>query len=173
MECFLFKYVSRRLLLVRSAFNNAFSDIYHLAFPNDSFRRKLLIYGVYLAEMLQAILLARVSYLQFAAGFGKLEALDAIPVILWFGVPVISSIGMCHPFFWLLVVRLLTSILVAAVVQTFYAYRIKLLGESYFIPSVVVLVSFKYVFMHPEWLVLICVVGIGPARRRNRTRCTE
>ena len=165
--------MSRRLLRVRSAFNNISSDIYYLAFPNDALQRKLLVYALYVAEMAQAIMLARMAYTQFAAGFGKLDTLDAIPVILWFGVPILSSIGMYHQLFWPFVVHLLTSLLVAAVVQIFYAYRIKLLANSYLIASVVVLVSVKFVFMHPEWLVLICVVGIGPARRRNRTRCTE
>ena len=63
----------------------------------------------------------------------------------------------------------------AAVVQIFYAYRIKILGNSYLIPSVVVLVSFKihFIFMHLEWLVLICVVGITSTRRRNRTRYSD
>ena len=107
---------------------------------------KLLVYAVYVAEMVQAIILARMAYVQFAAGFGNFDALDAIPVILWFGVPILSSIGMYHPLLGHL--SLLTSILlVAAVVQIFYAYRIKLLAESYLIPSVVVLVSF---FMHLE-----------------------
>ena len=59
----------------------------------------------------------------------------------------------------------------AAVVQIFYAYRIKLLADSYIIPSVVVLVNF--VFIHLKWLVLICVVGISPTRRRNLTRCAD
>ena len=86
-------------------------------------------------------MLARMAYIQFAAGFGNFDALDEIPVFLWFGVPILSSIGMYHLFFWPCVVHLLTSILVAAMVQIFYAYRIKLLAESHLIPSVVVLVS--------------------------------
>ena len=89
--------MSRRLLLVRSAFNNISSDIYYLAFPNDPLQRKLLVCAVYIAEMVQAIILARMAYIQFAAGFGNFDALDAIPVILWFGVPILSSIGMYHP----------------------------------------------------------------------------
>jgi hypothetical protein len=68
-----------------------------LAFPNNSLQMKLLVYAVYVAEMVQAIILARMAYVQFAAGFGNLDALDAIPVILWFGVPILSSIGMYHP----------------------------------------------------------------------------
>ena len=138
--------MSRRLY-VRSPFNSiTSSDIYYLAFPNNPLQMKLLVYAVYVAEMVQAIILARMAYVQFAAGFGNFDALDAIPVILWFGVPILSSIGMYHPLLGHL--SLLTSILlVAAVVQIFYAYRIKLLAESYLIPSVVVLVSF---FMHLE-----------------------
>ena len=90
--------MSRRLLLVRSAFNNISSDIYYLAFPNDSLQKKLLVYAVYAAEMVQAILLARMVYIQFAAGFGNPNALNAIPVILWFAVPILNSIGMYHLF---------------------------------------------------------------------------
>ena len=45
----------------------------------------------------QSIMLARMAYVQFAAGFGNFDALDAIPIILWFGVPILSSIGMYHP----------------------------------------------------------------------------
>ena len=50
--------------------------------------------------MVQAIILARMAYIQFAAGFGNMGALDAIPAMLWFGVPILSSIGKSyHPFF--------------------------------------------------------------------------
>ena len=89
--------MSRRLLLVQSAFNYISSDIYYLAFPNDSFQKKFLVYAVYIAEVVQAIILARMGYIQFAAGFGNFDALNAIPVILWFAVPIINSIGMYHP----------------------------------------------------------------------------
>ena len=54
--------------------------------------------------MFQAIVVARTTYLQFAAGFGNLEALNAIPVILWISVPVLTAIGMYHHIFWPLVV---------------------------------------------------------------------
>ena len=117
-----------------------------MAFSNDPLRTKLLVYAVYVAEMVQAIILARMAYTQFAAGFGDFDALNAIPVILWFAVPILSSIGMYHPFFWATCRSLALAylrMLVVTVVQIFYAYRIKILGNSYLIPSVVVLVSFK------------------------------
>ena len=89
--------MSRRPLLVQSAFNYISSDIYYLAFPNDSFQRKFLVYAVYIAEVVQAIILARMGYIQFGAGFGNFNAINAIPVIFWFGVPILNSIGMHHP----------------------------------------------------------------------------
>lgn len=79
------------------------------------------MYGVYAAEMVQAILMAKMAYTEFAAGFGNFEAIDDVG-FLWLAVPVMSSV-------------------VAAVVQIFYAYRIKLITGSYIIPIVVVLFS--------------------------------
>ena len=69
------------------------------------------------------------AYIQFAAGYGNFDALDAIPVILWFGVPILSSIGMYHPSFSPLIDYLLT---VAAVVQNFHANT----GSSYSHPRI-------------------------------------
>ena len=65
-----------------------------MAFPNDPLHRKVLVYAVFVAEMFQTIVVARTTYLQFAAGFGNIKALDAIPVLLWFSVPVLNAIGM-------------------------------------------------------------------------------
>ena len=97
---FLFKYVSRRLLLYRPAAVSKifFSDYYYLAFPDDSFRRKALIYGVYAAELVQSILLAKKFYQEFAAGFGNLEAINDGST-LWFAVPILDSSGTYYPLF--------------------------------------------------------------------------
>ena len=122
--------------------NYTSSDIYYLAFPSEPLQRKLLVCAVYIAELIQAILLARIAYTEFAAGFGKIEAVNTIG-LLSLAVPVLSSIGMCYLFWSCVILRLLTIKLVTAVVQIFYAYRIKLLADSYLIPSVVVLVNFK------------------------------
>ena len=67
---------------------------------------KVLVYGVYAIELAQAILLARLVYLDFAASFGDIHALNMIPAIFWFGVPILTAIGI-HPLFWPLVVRCL------------------------------------------------------------------
>ena len=114
-----------------------------MAFPNDPLQSKILVYAVYAAELVQSILLAKKFYQEFAAGFGSFEAIDTSG-LLWITVPIISSIGMNHPFFLAAVVRLPTSKSVAAVVQIFYAYRIKLFTDNKFIPSVVVLVKISH-----------------------------
>ena len=95
---------------------------------------------MYTVELVQTILVTRVAYTEFAAGFGNFEAIDSIS-LLSLAAPILSSIGMCYSFSWPRMIRLLTSKLVAVVVQIFYAYRIKVLADSYLIPSVVVLVN--------------------------------
>ena len=104
---------------------------------------------MYTAELVQAILLARMAYTAFAAGFGNFEVINTIG-LMSLAVPILSSIGMCYSFSWPCVIPLLTSKIVTAVVQIFYAYRIKIFADSYLIPIVVVLV--KFVFLHPELL---------------------
>ena len=115
-------------------------DVYYLAFPNDPPQNKLLVYTVYAVELVQAILLARVAYTEFAAGFGNFEAIDTIG-LLGVAVPMLGSVGMCYSLSWPYVICFLTSKLVTAMVQVFYAYRIKLFANSYLIPSAVVLVN--------------------------------
>ena len=125
--------------------NYIFTDVYYLAFPNDPLQRKLLVYAVYTIELVQAILLAKMAFTEFAAGFGNFEAIDTIS-LLSLAVPILGSIGMCFYFiFWPCVIRLCLQVnLVTAVVQIFYAYRIKLFTDNKFIPSVVVLVKFSH-----------------------------
>jgi hypothetical protein len=91
--------VSRRLpLSAGSVQTSFFSDYYYLAFADDPFKRQLLIYAVYAAELAQSILLAKRFYQEFAVGFGNYEAINASG-ILWFTVPIIGSIGVYHPLF--------------------------------------------------------------------------
>ena len=92
---FLFKFVSQRILHIhRPALENISStDIYYLAFLDDPIQRKVLVYAVYAAELAQIILLSKMAYTEFAAGFGNFQALNDIN-LLWFAVPTLSSIGM-------------------------------------------------------------------------------
>ncbi|KDR68692.1 hypothetical protein GALMADRAFT_78071, partial [Galerina marginata CBS 339.88] len=101
---------------------------YYLAFPKDLTQSKTLVYGVYLFEIVQTLMLTQTCFATFATGFGNLNAINNIGVI-WFAVPIMSS-------------------LVAFVVQTFYAYRIGLLSRSIVVPIVILLVCFFFKDSH-------------------------
>ena len=94
LACFLFKFVSRQLVLThwRPELLSC-SDIYYLAFLKDPPTRKILVYTVYVAELVQTILLSQMAFKEFAAGFGSLEALGEVGNF-WFAVPILSSTGM-------------------------------------------------------------------------------
>lgn len=70
------------------------------------------------------------------------------------------------------VVRLLIIKLVAFAVQIFYAYRIRVLIKSNFIPVVVALVNTSFFIVSLMLLFLYVLVCLGPTRRRNRSRCS-
>ncbi|KAF8150014.1 hypothetical protein B0H34DRAFT_802136 [Crassisporium funariophilum] len=95
--------------------------VYYLAFPRDPSRSKALVYSVYLFEVVQTILLTHTCFDAFAAGFGNLNAINHIGEI-WWSVPIMSSI-------------------VGFVVQAFYAYRIRILAQSYIVASVIMLLA--------------------------------
>lgn len=67
-------------------------DTFYLAFPNDPFKMKILVYGVYAVELLQTILISKMMLKQFAIGFGSFAVLNDMG-LLWFVVPILSSIG--------------------------------------------------------------------------------
>ena len=69
------------------------SDIYYLAFSKDPPTKKILVYAVYIAELVQTILFSQMAFKEFAAGFGSLEALGEVDNF-WFALPILSSIGM-------------------------------------------------------------------------------
>ena len=51
-----------------------------------------MVYSVYIAELVQTIIFTTAAVRQYATGFGNLDPLSSIGV-LWFGVPVLSSIS--------------------------------------------------------------------------------
>ena len=69
------------------------SDVCYLGFLKDPPTRKILVYAVYVSELVQTILFSQMAFKQFAAGFGSFEALDEVGTF-WFAVPVLASIGM-------------------------------------------------------------------------------
>lgn len=71
---------------------NSHLDIYYLASSNDSWRTNALVYGVYLVETIQTVLLSYTAFKTFAAGFGNINAIIN-GSILWFSIPIMSSAG--------------------------------------------------------------------------------
>ncbi|KAF9460670.1 hypothetical protein BDZ94DRAFT_1169258, partial [Collybia nuda] len=84
--------------------------IYYLAFPKDRLAHKLLVYGVFLVETLQAVLVAHDVFASFVDGFDNFQVLTDMH-FAWFTMPVLSGI-------------------VALCVQLFYAFRIVTLSKS-------------------------------------------
>ncbi|KAK0486439.1 hypothetical protein IW261DRAFT_1308144, partial [Armillaria novae-zelandiae] len=95
--------------------------LYYLAFPKDRGFVKSLVYGIYILELVQTILVAHDAFTVFGYGFGDLEALTEIN-LNWLIVPVVTAI-------------------VAFVGQCFYAYRIFILSRSRIIPAFIICVS--------------------------------
>ncbi|PBK87054.1 hypothetical protein ARMGADRAFT_1086173 [Armillaria gallica] len=95
--------------------------LYYLAFPNDRRIVKYLVYGLYVIEIVQTILIAHDSFALFGYGFGDLEALAKLN-FSWLTVPIMSGI-------------------VACVGQVFYAYRIFILSKSRNIPIFIFCIS--------------------------------
>ncbi len=73
--------------------SNAFSlDLYYLAFPNDRRPLKYLVYGIYIIESVQTILVAHDTFATFGYGFGDMDALARIN-FFWLTVPIMSAVG--------------------------------------------------------------------------------
>ncbi|PBK61336.1 hypothetical protein ARMSODRAFT_1008877 [Armillaria solidipes] len=95
--------------------------LYYLAFPNDRRFIKYLVYGIYIVEFVQTILLSHDAFAMFGYGFGDLDALTDIH-FNWLIVPIMSAVTAC-------------------VGQGFYAYRILILSKSRSVPAFVTCVS--------------------------------
>ncbi|KAK0212264.1 hypothetical protein DFS33DRAFT_1376778 [Desarmillaria ectypa] len=95
--------------------------LYYLAFPNDRQFTKCLVYGIYVVEVVQTILVTHDAFATFGYGFGDMEALLGMHFD-WLTVPVMSAVAAC-------------------VGQVFYAYRIFILSKSRIVPMFVTCVS--------------------------------
>lgn len=67
-------------------------DLYHLAFPKDRVVTKVLVYGIYLIEITQTILVTHDAFNGYAKGFGSLTDLNSAQ-LEWLAVPIFSGIG--------------------------------------------------------------------------------
>ncbi|PBK79061.1 hypothetical protein ARMGADRAFT_854477, partial [Armillaria gallica] len=95
--------------------------LYYLAFPKDRTFTKSLVYGIYVVEFAQTMLVTHDAFVVFGYGFGDIEAITDIHFD-WLTVPIMSAAAAC-------------------VGQVFYAYRIFKLSKSRIIPILVICVS--------------------------------
>ncbi|KAK0221086.1 hypothetical protein EDD85DRAFT_1028617 [Armillaria nabsnona] len=95
--------------------------LYYLAFPNDRRFIKYLVYGIYVVEFGQTMLVAHDAFAVFGYGFGDMDALTRIN------------------FFWL--IGPIMSAVASWVGQVFYAYRIFIVTKSRIIPIFIICVS--------------------------------
>ncbi|PBK82330.1 hypothetical protein ARMGADRAFT_734793 [Armillaria gallica] len=95
--------------------------LYYLAFPNDRRFTKYLVYGIYVIEFIQTILVAHDTFAMFGYGFGDMDALNKVNYN-WLTVPIMSAV-------------------VAGVGQGFYAYRIFIVSKSRIIPIFIICIS--------------------------------
>ena len=69
--------------------------MYYLAFSNNRKFVKYLVYGIYILEFAQTILVAHDAFAVFGYGFGDLEALEGAH-FNWFTVPIVVAIGVYY-----------------------------------------------------------------------------
>ncbi|TCD60454.1 hypothetical protein EIP91_010048 [Steccherinum ochraceum] len=96
--------------------------IYYLAFPKDRRSIKHLVAFMFVIELVQTVMCTRDAFREFGSGWGDLDELDDVGW-LWFSIPFIEAVVSC------------TS-------QLFYAWRIWVIGGSYYIPGVITLLAF-------------------------------
>jgi len=68
------------------------ADLYYLAFPNDRVYMKGLVYGIYILEVTQTVLIIETGFRHFVTGFGVVEVFDRVEV-LWLSIPIFTAIG--------------------------------------------------------------------------------
>ncbi|SJL07148.1 uncharacterized protein ARMOST_10491 [Armillaria ostoyae] len=95
--------------------------LYYLAFPDDRRSLKYLVYGIYVIEFVQTMVVARDTFVTFGYSFGDVEALTRMNYS-WLTVPIMSAVA-------------------AGVGHVFYAYRIFILSKSRILPIFVICVS--------------------------------
>jgi hypothetical protein len=55
---------------------------------------KCLVYGIYILEFIQSVLIIKDGFRIFVSSFGDDEALDQVGVT-WLSVPILTAIGEC------------------------------------------------------------------------------
>ncbi|PBK74734.1 hypothetical protein ARMSODRAFT_1080422 [Armillaria solidipes] len=131
-------------LSVQQIVSNGFSlDLYYLAFPNDRRFTKYLVYGIYVIEFVQTMLVAHDAFATFGYGFGDMDALTGMN-FFWLAGPIMSAVGSC-------------------VGQVFYAHRIFIVSKSRIIPIFILCVSLTS-------SAVTMMIGIGNYKVGNITK---
>ena len=110
---------------VHAFFPNGHLDFYYLAFPEDRTSNKVLVYGVYVLETTQALLLLSGGvYIAKHQKFGgsPYELPSKYGLLVWAAIPLLGGFGMV----WELNLKFVDLLFseVAFLVQSFYAYRL-------------------------------------------------
>ena len=71
---------------------NTRPDMYHISFAQDRLFVKCVVYGVFVLEFAQTIVIAHDAFLAFARGFGRIEELNSVHTE-WFATPMVSGVG--------------------------------------------------------------------------------
>ncbi|KAF9555073.1 hypothetical protein CPC08DRAFT_766207 [Agrocybe pediades] len=95
--------------------------IYYLSFPRDPWRHKAFVYTIFAFEIIQTVIVTISAWNVFGSGYGNFQVYNRI-ALAWFSVPAISGI-------------------VAFLAQVFYAHRIRVLSESYWVAGAVVVLA--------------------------------
>ncbi|KAK0196028.1 hypothetical protein F5146DRAFT_314796 [Armillaria mellea] len=95
--------------------------LYYLAFPNDRNFIKHLVYGIYIVEFVQTMLVVHDAFAVFGSGFNRIENLTGMHFI-WLTGPFMSGVAACAS-------------------HVFYADRILMLSKSPIIPILITCVS--------------------------------
>ena len=69
-----------------------FLDIYYLRYPKDSWRIKSLVYGLYIAEVIQTSLLTHDAVIVLGRGWGDITVVTDMHT-LWFSGAIMNGTG--------------------------------------------------------------------------------
>lgn len=94
---------------------------YYIAFPNDRFLAKLLVYGIFLCEAVQTLIISHDTFQVFVVNFGDLHSMDSMHTN-WFSIPIAGGITGC-------------------IGQLFFAYRINMISETRTVPVFIIILS--------------------------------
>ncbi|KAK1216953.1 hypothetical protein PQX77_020400 [Marasmius sp. AFHP31] len=94
--------------------------LYYLAFPRDKWTMKALVYGLFLMDTAQSILVTHEAFVKYGLGFGNVRALAEVGTG-WLSFPIIGAIN-------------------AITVQLFFAHRIVRLSESKILGALIAIV---------------------------------